>query len=1053
MVDNRIGRAYIEIDADADDIDDELDDAARDRNTTIDVDTETDLANKRLNHLARTREALIIPIVNSAAMRAANATLARLSGGRLLKNYAQNLWDIGKNIDTLAPKIGGMTSGLFAAGGAALALVSNLAGIGSGLSSIVASSVALPGIFMGMGAGLAVGIMAFKDAKTVLADLGDDFSALQDSVSAKFWAEAEQPIRRLAGTYLPLLSDGLGTVATEMGVFVTGIADALSGDAGTGLMREILADTAEGLRVATEGTQNWTEGLLGLGSVGSAYLPRLMEWMNDLGESFSNWVDVNKANGNFTTWIENGITQMGFLSDILSSTWGVFSALGQAAREAGVNGLGPLASGMQSLSRAMNSAEGMANLITLFKAVHATMAAMKPGIDALADSFVALLPTLSTALPTAGSAVGKVFETLANILSNPVFQSGLVTLLEGFNKAVDILGNASGPLGDIFGTLLGTMGELLPPLFTVLTQGLSILAPIVEAVAAAIVPLAQVLSGALTAAMTALGPIIVAFVDSLSRMIQANPQAAAGILGLVAGAVGLAGAFSKLIGPLLKVIGPFQRLWPLIAGHPLLMLAGVVVGLVAAFVSAGGTGESFAAMIASMGEKVTAFAEALPGMVTQLLGMVAQVLPGIMQALTSALGTIAQVIPQILPPILEAIIMLVQAIASLLPTLLPVLLEAATTLFLGLVQVVGVILPVLIEAVLGLLMAVVSIIPTVIPVLIEGAITLFMALVEALPLVLPPLIEAVTGTIEAVAEFLPELIGALLEAAVTLFTALVDALPEILPPLIDGALDVIMAVVDLLPTLIPTLLDAGIALFMAIVEAMPEILPQLLQAALEVITAVIELLPTLIGTLLEAAVQLFMAIVEAVPQILGDLLSAIGELISSAVEAVKDYGPKFLSAGEDLIMGMVEGVKDGVGSLVSAVTDAASRALEAAKDFLGIDSPSKLFRYEVGQPIGQGTQLGVKDEERDLIKATRNLMMNSIPKVPGTDARFWGPPFEQTRRRVPAAQQDGGGFPSHAEVAKAVAQALDGATLTLTGVDYLANSTAARINTAIARGV
>ena len=40
-----------------------------------------------------------------------------------------------------------------------------------------------------------------------------------------------------------------------------------------------------------------------------------------------------------------------------------------------------------------------------------------------------------------------------------------------------------------------------------------------------------------------------------------------------------------------------------------------------------------------------------------------------------------------------------------------------------------------------------------------------------------------------------------------------------------------------------------------------------------------------------------------------------------------------------------------------------------------------------------------------------------------------------------------------AEVAKAVAQALQGATLTLTGVDYLANSTAARINTAIARGV
>jgi TP901 family phage tail tape measure protein len=42
--------------------------------------------------------------------------------------------------------------------------------------------------------------------------------------------------------------------------------------------------------------------------------------------------------------------------------------------------------------------------------------------------------------------------------------------------------------------------------------------------------------------------------------------------------------------------------------------------------------------------------------------------------------------------------------------------------------------------------------------------------------------------------------------------------------------------------------------------------------------------------------------------------------------------------------------------------------------------------------------------------------------------------------------------PSHITTA-AIRQALDGATLTLTGVDYLANSTAARINTAIARGV
>ena len=71
--------------------------------------------------------------------------------------------------------------------------------------------------------------------------------------------------------------------------------------------------------------------------------------------------------------------------------------------------------------------------------------------------------------------------------------------------------------------------------------------------------------------------------------------------------------------------------------------------------------------------------------------------------------------------------------------------------------------------------------------------------------------------------------------------------------------------------------------------------------------------------------------------------------------------------------------------------------------------------------------------------------------VNSTDARFWGPLLEW---------MNAGGRPNKNGQATqptittaAIRQALDGATLTLTGVDYLANSTAARINTAIARGV
>lgn len=65
-------------------------------------------------------------------------------------------------------------------------------------------------------------------------------------------------------------------------------------------------------------------------------------------------------------------------------------------------------------------------------------------------------------------------------------------------------------------------------------------------------------------------------------------------------------------------------------------------------------------------------------------------------------------------------------------------------------------------------------------------------------------------------------------------------------------------------------------------------------------------------------------------------------------------------------------------------------------------------------------------------------------------------PSEQTRRLL-SPQSGGfsgaGGGYSAADIAKAVREALNGATLQLAGVDYLANATAARISTSIRRGV
>ena len=51
----------------------------------------------------------------------------------------------------------------------------------------------------------------------------------------------------------------------------------------------------------------------------------------------------------------------------------------------------------------------------------------------------------------------------------------------------------------------------------------------------------------------------------------------------------------------------------------------------------------------------------------------------------------------------------------------------------------------------------------------------------------------------------------------------------------------------------------------------------------------------------------------------------------------------------------------------------AQKAKDAAEDLLGIASPSKVFRYEIGQMIPKGLALGIDDAAVDAIESAEKL--------------------------------------------------------------------------------
>lgn len=97
--------------------------------------------------------------------------------------------------------------------------------------------------------------------------------------------------------------------------------------------------------------------------------------------------------------------------------------------------------------------------------------------------------------------------------------------------------------------------------------------------------------------------------------------------------------------------------------------------------------------------------------------------------------------------------------------------------------------------------------------------------------------------------------------------------------------------------------------------------------------------------------------------------SAISTGLSTAISTVTGFVGRFVSAGGDLIRGVARGVTSAAGAVVGAVKGAISSALRSAKSALGIHSPSRVMRDEVGQWIPKGIAVGINGNTSELKKS------------------------------------------------------------------------------------
>lgn len=236
--------------------------------------------------------------------------------------------------------------------------------------------------------------------------------------------------------------------------------------------------------------------------------------------------------------------------------------------------------------------------------------------------------------------------------------------------------------------------------------------------------------------------------------------------------------------------------------------------------------------------------------------------------------------------------------------------------------------------------------------IVNGLIT---GIMENAPFLISTGMELLSQFWLGIATGLPELIVKGFEIVTQLALGIMQNLPQLVT---QGSAAITNYVSGLLSAL-PSVLQSGVQMILRLVDGIINNLPSIVSAAAQAIArfiaSIASNLPQIIATGNKIIAELAVGLIKAIP----NLVSKIPQIISAIKDAFLSVD--WISVGVNIIKGIASGVASAAGQLVDAAVSAATDALNWVKSKLGIHSPSRVFRDQVGKNMALGIGVGFED--------------------------------------------------------------------------------------------
>lgn len=654
---------------------------------------------------------------------------------------------------------------------------------------------------------------------------------------------------------------------------------------------------------------------------------------------------LNKTSAEVSDMVSDGKIDFQTFADAMQE------GLGGAAQSAGTTFAGALANVKAALSRlgetaatpVLNGLRGLFN--QAIPLIDAFTAAVSPTLEKVGAG---LQKGLEQAIPT----VTAFFDKLGKSQTVQQFASYLASLKDDLKELGSSLSGAagavwnviSGPLSELYNQAKGQLPAIADG-FKTLLHAVSGLLDYVSAHADSIIPLAKGIA-AFVLASKGIGAVSAGFkalpaaLDGISRSATGITTAAKGISGFVNIATDLGG-----IGPALKATaGNFGIVQTAVGTFRTVATAarttwGLFTGLLAA--------NPFVLVIAG----ITAVVAALTWFFTQtetgkqLWNSFATWFTGIWNQISTACQPALQAIGTFITQTMSQIQQIWQTGWTLITTVLQ-----------NIWNTIG---PIIMTALTAIITGIQTFITTITP-LLQAGIQNIQTIFQTATTIISTVWNGLWNTISTVVQGAWTIITTIINTALTVIQGIIQLALAVVNGNWSAAWSAIQGIASAVWGGIQGVVSAGVGMVSGVVSA-----------ACSTIRSVWAALWNGVGSIVSSVWGGIVGTVSNMVGRVGSVVSGIGGTVRSAVSGA---GSWLVSAGRNIIQGLINGITGMVGSLYSSITNALSGLVDKAKNALGIHSPSRVFRDEVGVMVGRGMALGIDDSAHVVSRSMDSLV-------------------------------------------------------------------------------